>query len=406
MDNESRLLARARKRRRWSQENAIVRFEKQGQAMGISIPARSSLRTLLSMFENGRRLVPVAYRPIFRELYRATDEELGFTRSGSQYPLPTPPSLSGGPSEYPPLDILGYLSNVLTEHIKADASLGPRYLVSAVQSQLPLIDRLCQLTRGADRQNVLVIGARFAQFCGWLYQDLGEPESASFWTGRALDYAYELNDPHFIAYTLMRKSNISTESGVPGHGLGLANAALNYSELLTPRLRAVCLRQRANAHAFLSERRDFEEAIEEAIQEATQGVTQDASDLAEYCTPSYIEMEAGMSRALLGQADMAIEAFEHSLSAWLDDRQMRDRGVCLARLAAATASVGNVERACEAGEQALAIAQTTGSARVRAHLVTAYNELSVAKDNLSVREFRMHVAKLQHDGEWKGEPDG
>lgn len=399
MDKESKLLAQARKRRGWSQENAIVRFEKQAQAMGISIPAPSSLRTLFSMFENGRRPVPLAYRPIFRELYRATDEELGFPGSGSLHPLPTPPSLPAGFAGDLPPDILGYLSNVLSEHIKADASLGPRYLVSTVQSQLPLIDRLCQLTRGADRRNVLAVAARFAQFCGWLYQDLGEPESANFWTGRALEYAYELNDPQFIAYTLMRKSNISTESGVPGHGLGLANAALNFSEALTPRLRAVCLRQRANAHAFLSERRDFEETIEEAIQEATQGVTQDASDLAEYCTPSYIEMEAGMSRVLLGQADIAIEAFEHSLSEWLDDRQIRDRGICLARLAAATASVGNAERAYEAGEQALAIAQTTGSARIRTHLMTAYNELSVAKDNLSVREFRVRVAKLQHDGE-------
>jgi hypothetical protein len=54
---------------------------------------------------------------------------------------------------------------------------------------------------------------------------------------------------------------LSTESGAPGHGLGLANAALNFSDVLTPRMRAVCLRQRANAHALLSERRDFEEPL-------------------------------------------------------------------------------------------------------------------------------------------------
>jgi tetratricopeptide (TPR) repeat protein len=398
MDKIPNLLAQARKRKGWSQENAIVRFERQSRVMGIVIPARSSLRTLFSMFENGRRPVPVAYQPIFRELYRAMDEELGFAEPGSLHRLPTPPPLPAGSPEGPPSDILEYLSNVLSEYIKADALLGPRYLVSTVQSQLPLIDRLCQSTRGADRRRVLTVGARFAQFCGWLYQDSGEPESASFWTSQALDYAYELNDPQFIAYTLMRKSNISTESGTPGHGLGLANAALNFADTLTPRMRAVCLRQRANAHALLSERRDFEQAIDEAIQEATQGTTQNYSDLAEYCTPSYVEMEAGMSRVLLGQADMAIESFEHSLSEWLDNRQTRDRGVCLARLAAATASVGNIERACETGEQALAIARTTGSARVRAQLMMAYNELDAAKDNLVAREFRMHVAELRHDG--------
>jgi hypothetical protein len=75
----------------------------------------------------------------------------------------------------------------------------------------------------------------------------------------------------------------------------------------------------------------------------------------------------------------------------------RDRGVCLARLAAATASVGNIERACEAGGQALAIARTTGSARVGAQLKVTYDELGAAKDNLAAQEFRMRVAGLQHD---------
>lgn len=373
-----------------------MRFEKQGRGMGISIPARSSLRSLFSMFENGRRPVPVAYQPVFRELYRATDEELGFSGSGTARSLPIPPPLPAGSPEGPSSDILEYLSNVLSEYIKADALLGPRYLVSAVQGQLPLIDRLCYSARGADRHRVLAVGARFAQFCGWLYQDSGEPESAIFWTSRALDYACELDDPQFVAYTLMRKSNISTESGTPGHGLGLANAALNFTERLTPRMRAVCLRQRANAHALLSERRDFEQAIEEAAEQAAQGAAQNTSDLAEYCTPSYVEMEAGMSRVLLGQAGMAIEAFEHSLTEWADNRQTRDRAVCLARLATATASVGNIERACEAGEQALAIARTTGSARVRAQLLMAYNELSSAQNDVA-RDFRSRVAKLEHE---------
>ena len=76
-------------------------------------------------------------------------------------------------------------------------------------------------------------------------------------------------------------------------------------------MRAVCLRQKANAHALLAEQRDFEDAIDQALREASDGLTQAVSDLASYCTPSYIEMELGMSRLMLGQAGAAAETFEH-----------------------------------------------------------------------------------------------
>ena len=184
--------------------------------------------------------------------------------------LPVPPALPADLPEQASPEILGYLSNVLAEHIKADAVVGPRYLVPTVQSQLPLIDRLCQATRGPDHTEVLAVAAQFAEFCGWLYQDSGKPDSAVFWTNHALDYAQELNDPQLIAYIMMRKSNIATESGKPGYGLGLANAALNAFDVLTPRIRAVSLRTRANAQALLAERRDFEESVDQALIQASE----------------------------------------------------------------------------------------------------------------------------------------
>ena len=56
-------------------------------------------------------------------------------------------------------------------------------------------------------------------------------------TERELEYAVELDDRRVISYVLMRKSNIATDAGQPGHGLGLANAALKQDQQLTPRLR-------------------------------------------------------------------------------------------------------------------------------------------------------------------------
>jgi hypothetical protein len=56
-----------------------------------------------------------------------------------------------------------------------------------------------------------------------------------------------------IAYTLMRKAMIATESGDPGLGFGIANSALSDRGALTPRLRAVILRQRSYSNAALGD---------------------------------------------------------------------------------------------------------------------------------------------------------
>jgi len=90
------------------------------------------------------------------------------------------------------------------------------------------------MTKGGDHEEALRLGSQFAEFCGWLYQDFGDYQCAMYWTDRSLEYAVELDDRRVISYVLMRKSNIATDSGKPGHGLGLANAALKQNHQLTP----------------------------------------------------------------------------------------------------------------------------------------------------------------------------
>jgi transcriptional regulator with XRE-family HTH domain len=375
MDRQLTLLKQARHAQGWSQEQAIVRIEARGRAMGIALPTRSSLRTLLSAFENGHRSVPEQYRPIFRELYRATDADLGFQQAGNVLTLPVLPGVPVAGAERPTPEIITYLSNVRAEHAKADALLGPRYLIPTVQSQMPLIERLCQGARGPEREAILTVAARYAEFCGWLYQDTGHEDSAIYWTNQALDYAHELDDARLIAYILHRKSNIVTEAGSPGHGLGLANAALKAAKSLPPRILAVTLRQQARAHALLSEQSEFRQVIDQALQSASEKECEDLDNPALYCTPSYVIMEAGISWVGLGKPEVAANVFYDSLRTWPENTQTRDRGLCLARLATALAMQDDVDEACEAALEASTVAQSTGSARIRSQLETVYNRL-------------------------------
>ena len=63
---------------------------------------------------------------------------------------------------------------------------------------------------------MLRFACQFMEFGGWIFQDAGDLVCAMRWTDRALDYALELGDQRVVAYTLMRKAMIATESQARG----------------------------------------------------------------------------------------------------------------------------------------------------------------------------------------------
>ena len=87
---------------------------------------------------------------------------------------------------------------------------------------------------------------------------------------------------------------IATEGGNPAQGLGIANSALEYRDALTPRLRAVILRERSYSNAALGEVMASAKDSDEAVIEAVAGEKQGEEDRAPYCTPTYVEMETGV----------------------------------------------------------------------------------------------------------------
>jgi transcriptional regulator with XRE-family HTH domain len=272
--------------------------------------------------------------------------------------------------------LVAALDAILPGYVTADTMIGSVTLVSPLNKHLPVVEQACEIARGQDRRTILPVAARFLEFCGWAYQDAGDLERAMQYTTKALDYALELGHSPTIAYTLMRKAAIATEAGMPGDGAGLADAALAQRGPLTPRLRAVLLRQRAYAAASQEDSRNALRAADAAVAEAVAGATQGEPDCAPYCTPQYAEMEAGAVRLRLGQPVQALAVLEQSRLAWPGDDQARDRALCLVRFAAACAAAGDRDRAADAAGAARAAAEGMSSARVSAQLGRLERKLS------------------------------
>ncbi|WP_306364632.1 hypothetical protein [Nocardia sp. CC227C] len=283
-----------------------------------------------------------------------------------------------------------HLKAVLDAHARMDALTGPRYIIGTLQGELQLVEDLCGKARGAMRPALLEVSTRFCEFAGWLYQDSGDLKCAQYWTNRAMDYAEELGDAHLRSYVLQRKSNIATDCGNAAQGLGLANAALRNWDEITPELRAVALRQRANAYAMTREVDECREALDKAMEQVITVV--DPSPLALYCTPSYIEMEAAHSWVRLGQPVRAIETYAMGLNDW-PDSQRRDQGLCTARLASAYVDAGEFDAAGQAGLRAARLIRTAPSARSLGVLRALAKRVRPVR-NETVREFEAAATDL------------
>jgi tetratricopeptide (TPR) repeat protein len=279
----------------------------------------------------------------------------------SALPEPVP---ADGVSRGNALAVIAALGEILPGYIQADRLVGSAALLVPLRGHIGTVERACEVARGGDRADVLALASRFIEFCGWAHQDAGDLGRAMQWTSRALDYAVELGDQRTIAYTLMRKASIATEAGMPGHGAGMASAALARGDALTPRLRAVILRQRAQASAALREFDAASRDADAAIDEAVAGASQAEDDRAPYCSPMYAAMEAGAVRLRLGDPVAALALLERSLPQWSDGSQPRDHALFLARLAAAYAAMGDRDQARAAAEDALAAAAGLASRRV------------------------------------------
>ncbi|MET8622999.1 hypothetical protein ABZW30_04440 [Kitasatospora sp. NPDC004669] len=283
------------------------------------------------------------------------------------------PSASGQGLSAPidPEFFVSHLRGLMPGHYKAANLLGSRHALDAVTRHVQLLDRLQQNAGGHARDELLTIGARTAEFLGWLNQDLGDFGQALFWSDRAMEWAQETGDDVMAAYVLFRKSNQATAQRSTQKAVSLARAAQR-SVGATLRIRALAAQQEAQGHALMGNPRfaqaKFDEAHELAA-EPDDSHADDALDLA-YCTPTYIEMQRANCLIGLGDPRTAVGMFEAELQI-LPPIYRNDQGVYLSRLARAYAVSGEPEQAAAAADRALSIAIDTESARAMSELSAA-----------------------------------
>lgn len=280
-----------------------------------------------------------------------------------------------------PIDHLRHLRAVLVE---SDNLLGPRSVIQAVGDHLRVIGQLRADSRRADRRALLQVQAEYAEFAGWLHQDIGDFAGARSWLDRALELAHAGGDAEFPAFVLARKSQLAGDMHDPVTALDLAEAAVMASEP-HPKLAGAALTYAAHGHALDGMHKESMQALDRAGDYAVSSVDSPTS-LAAWLDASYIEVQRARCLSVLGQHGAAAAIFEQAIED-LGPQYRRDRGVYLARAGQAHAGNEEPERAAAAGLQALTIAHQTGSGRIITELATLNTDLAHWKALPAVRAF-------------------
>jgi tetratricopeptide (TPR) repeat protein len=288
-----------------------------------------------------------------------------------------------------PVEHLRQLRAVLVE---SDNLFGPASVIPAVEAHIQTIQQLRETRRGSDAQALLQMRAQFAEFAGWLYQDLGEFQAAQHWLDRALEWSHVVGDRLMTTYILARKSQLAGDMGDSAAAVDMAGAAATMAPPRT-RLRAVAPTYAAHGYALSGAAADCLRALDEA-RDVVDNIEEDPPlQWAPWLDHAYIEVQRGRCLAILGDHGQAVSVFQRAIRD-LPGTYRRDRGVYLGREALAHAGNREPEQAAAVGMRALAIARETQSGRILKELASLDEQLARWAKARPVAELREALGEV------------
>lgn len=260
--------------------------------------------------------------------------------------------------------VVGYFRQQLTCSKTDDGNLGPARALPLVLGILGAIAQHVREVKPDVRGALLSLGADGAEFAGWLYRDLQDPPSATYWYDRAMEWAQEAGDTAMQGYVLLKKSQMAYDLREAHRVVTFAEAAQHGPWQFPRKVRAEVTQQQAFGLAMTGERLS---KVEQKMDQARTLLTSTSPD-DEPPGPdgAYFTVET----LLLRQATCYTEAGKPAKAAVLfadviasGTLSRRDAGFFRARRAAALALSGEPDEAATVGLDAILVAKETSSGR-------------------------------------------
>jgi hypothetical protein len=296
-----------------------------------------------------------------------------------------------------PLEHLQEMRRVLVDN---DNLFGPRTIIPTVEQQIQVIQHLRNASHDGDRRRLVQVQASYAEFAGWLHQDTGDFQAARYWTDRALEWSHASSDSDLITFILARKAQIAGDMVDPVQVIDVGQAAEQAARPDT-RLAAIAATYTAHGYALQGDSTSCTSAYDRAHRLVDAHDVDPSSPWGAWLDHAYIEAHRARSFAALGRfhqdgrsrSDVATKLMRQAADGFdsairgMPVGYYRDRGVYLARQAAAHTGAHEPERAAEVAMKALTVGTETGSARILNELKRVDQDLAVWRSVAPVKAF-------------------
>ncbi|MEU7746121.1 helix-turn-helix transcriptional regulator [Nonomuraea sp. NPDC049158] len=285
----------------------------------------------------------------------------------------------------------GAVVELLRQQLEAskanDGRLGPAAVLPQVLGILGAVQHAVHEVRHDVRRALLAVGADGAEFVGWLYRDLLDLRTATYWYDRAIEWAQEADDSSMQAYVLPRKSQLAYDRRDALRVLTLAEAAQRTTARLPLKVRAETTLQEALGLAMLGEPlRMVEQKSDDARQLLARSTGDEADALGGVFSQETLLLRSTACHTGAGKPALAAEILAGVIAS--DALSARDGGYFRARRAAALAMIGEPDEAAIVGAEAARVAQATRSGRTTTVLVDAMRILERWSSRPQVRMLR------------------
>ncbi|MFJ8489451.1 helix-turn-helix domain-containing protein [Streptomyces sp. NPDC094038] len=283
--------------------------------------------------------------------------------------------------------VVDYFRRVLNKAKRDDGELGPKKTLPVMLGLLGAVEDHARDVKPSVRRELLAIGADGAEFAGWLYRDIQQPQAAVFWYDRAMEWAQEADNAAMQGYVLLKKSQMAYDERDALRMLTLAQAAGNDRWHLPARVRAEVTQQEALGRAMLGDSLDV---VREQLADAEALLTNAADDepdaLGAYFTGHTRLVRDAITYTEAGKPGLAADLFSDVLNAGALSH--RDTGFFNARRASALALSGEPDEAAKIGKASAAVAREVRSERTVRVLGEVLLTLDRWRSRPAVREFR------------------
>lgn len=362
-------LQAARASRGWSQGRLVHELVARGAAEGVALPARDSLKSQVSRWENGHVVPEAQYRRLLRQVYGLDDVELGFDGGTGQEPATeVDTELRVRLARAASLDpaTLGLLVDQTEALRLLDRVQGATSLLDQLRAHVRHLETLRQHSTKPDMRLALSAALSDASsLAGWQALDMGALDQAWQHFERAKDSGREAESVALSAFALAEQAFVLLDLGEIASAGSQLDFAIKHCGTAAPtRLRSWLYATRAEMAAaageFVSCNRDLDRAVHLLPEGAEDGETP-------YLLLDAVQLERwrGHCLALCG-APEALEVLQRSLR--IRDLTVRAEAGVRADMVTALCRAGDRTSLRREAEAARRAAERAGSVRQRLRL--------------------------------------